>query len=118
MMTQRLRCGRIVSARIAGRYGDYRTQIRLTRTLDGDCTCPSDIWPCKHVRALRATWKMNPESFFDADSLLRSLDSAEKRELIETIGKIVIAFPRTLGLFGVAGFDEGEGDDNDDDFAG
>lgn len=107
-----------MSARIAGHYGDYRTQVRLTRTLEGDCNCPSDIWPCKHVRALRATWNVNPDSFFDADSFLQSLDSAEKRELIEMIGKIVIAFPRTLGLFGVAGFDEGEGDDDDDDFAG
>ena len=121
MMTQRLRCGRIVSARIAGHFGDYRTQVRLTRTLDGDCNCPSDIWPCKHVRALHATWKMNPDSFFDADAFLRSLDSAEKRELIETIGKIVIAFPQTLGHFGVAGFDDVEHDeadyDDDNNFA-
>jgi DNA-binding MarR family transcriptional regulator len=101
MMTKRLRFGRSVSAEIAGRYGDYRTRSRLTRKLDGDCTCPSDVWPCKHVRALRATGETNPDSFLDVDAFLRGLDTREKGELIETIGKIVVAFPQALGLFGV-----------------
>lgn len=114
MMTKRLRFSRTVSAEIAGRYGDYRTRLRLTRKLDGDCTCPSDYWPCKHVRALRATWEANPDSFLDVEAFLRGLDAREKAELIETIGKIVAAFPQTLGLFGVAGFDENE-DDGDED---
>ncbi|MEO8624417.1 MAG: SWIM zinc finger family protein [bacterium] len=108
MMTKRLRFNRSVSAEIAGRYGDYRTRLRLTRKLDGDCTCPSDSWPCKHVRALRATWEANPDSFFDADAFLRTLQSVAKAELIETIGRIIVAFPQTLGLFDVAGFDETE----------
>jgi hypothetical protein len=114
MMTKRLRRGRNVSAEIAGRYGDYRTQVRLTRKLEGDCTCPSDVWPCKHLRALRATWEVNPESFLDVDAFLRGLDASGKAELIETIGKIVVAFPQTLRLFGVAGFDETDDDDDDD----
>ena len=114
MMTKRLRFGQSVSAEIAGRYGDYRTRLTLTRKLDGDCTCPSDSWPCKHVRALRATWETNPDSFFDAVAFLRGLQSAEKAELIETIGKIVAAFPQTLGLFGVTGFDEAEDGDGED----
>lgn len=101
MMTQRLRSGRDVSAQIAGRYGDYRTRLKLTRRLEGDCTCPSDEWPCKHVRALRATWETNPDSFLDVDAFLRGLGARGKAELIETIGRIVIAFPHTLGLFGV-----------------
>ena len=113
MMTKRLRCGANVSAEIVGRYGDYRTRLKLTRKLDGDCTCPSDEWPCKHLRALRATWEMNSESFLHVDVFLRKLDARGKPELIETIGKIVVAFPQTLGLFGVAGF--GETDDGDDD---
>jgi hypothetical protein len=114
MMTKRLRRGRNVSAEIAGRYGDYRTQVRLTRKLEGDCTCPSDVWPCKHLRALRATWEVNPESFLDVDAFLRGLDASGKAELIEMIGKIVVAFPQTLRLFGVAGFDETDDDDDDD----
>lgn len=114
MMTQRLRFAQSLSVRIAGRYGDYRTRMRLTRKLDGDCTCPSDPWPCKHVRALRATWRTNPHSFFDVQAFLKRLDSVEKRELIETIGKIVLAFPQALGLLGVAKSGETAGDDNED----
>ena len=48
----------------------------------------------------------------EADKLLS--DARGKAELIETIAKIVVAFPQTLGLFGVAGFDETD-DDGDDD---
>ena len=112
MMTKRLRFGRSVSAEIAGRYGDYRTRLELTRKLTADCTCPSDDRPCKHVRALRATWETNPDSFLDVEAFLRGLDASEKAELIETIGKIVVAFPQTLDLFGVAGFDETDDDDD------
>lgn len=61
MMTKRLRSGRSISAEIAGRRGDYRTQVRTA--------------------------------------------------LIETIAKVVLAFPETLGLFGIAGFDENDNDD-------
>jgi len=67
MMSLGLRFGQTISAQIAGHHGDYRTQVRLTRKLDGDCSCPSDVWPCK----------------------------------------------QTLGLFGVAGFDETDGSGDD-----
>ena len=112
MMTKRLRFGGSVSVEIAGRYGDYRTRLKLTRKLDGDCTCPSDVLPCKHVRALRATWEANADSFLDVEAFLRGLDARGKAELIETIGKIVVAFPQTLELFGVAGFDETHDDED------
>jgi len=105
LMTQRLRDRRVLSARIHGRYGVYRTQVRLTRQLDGHCTCPSDVQPCKHVRALRATWRRNPDSFFDVRAFLRSLNGWGRTQLVETIGRIVAAFPPALGLFGVSGFD-------------
>lgn len=111
-MTKRLRVGRSVSAEIAGRYGDYRTRLKQTRSPNGDCTCPSDDWPCKHVRALSATWKTNPASFLDVEAFVRGLDSCGKAELIETIGKIIVACPQALTLFGVAGFDATDtGDD-------
>lgn len=112
MVTQRLRSGRSLSARFAGRYGDYRTRVNLTRQLNGDCTCPSDAWPCKHVRALRATWETNPHSFLDVEAFLRGLAAHEKADLLETIGRIVVTFPQTLGLFDVAGFDEARDDDD------
>jgi hypothetical protein len=60
------------------------------------------------------TWAVNPNSFFDVEVFLRRLEARGKPELIETIGNIVAAFPQTLGLFGVAGFDETD-DDGDDD---
>jgi hypothetical protein len=56
LMTQRLVHKRPISARIDGVYGVYRTTARVGRSRDASCTCPSDDWPCKHVRALRATW--------------------------------------------------------------
>ncbi len=110
LMTERLRDGRQLSARIDGRYGLYVTRVRLTRRLDGDCTCPSDVQPCKHVRALRATWERNPESFFDVQAFLRLLDGYEKAQLIETIGRMVTAFPAALGALGVPGFGEQDAD--------
>lgn len=110
LMTQRLRDGRQLSARIDGRYGLYVTRVRLTRRIDGDCTCPSDVQPCKHVRALRATWERNPESFFDVQAFLRLLDGYEKAQLIETIARMVTAFPAALGALGVPGFGEQDAD--------
>jgi len=105
LTTQRLRDGRRLSARIDGWHDVYRTRVRLHRRLDGDCTCPSDIQPCKHVRALRATWERNSDSFFDVRAFLRSLDAYEKPQLIEAIGRIIAAFPPALGVLGVPGFD-------------
>lgn len=110
LMSQRLRDGRRLSARIDGRYGVYLTRVRLTRRLDGDCTCPSDVRPCKHVRALRATWERNPDSFFDVQAFLRSLNGYEKADLIETIGRMVTGFPAALGALGVPGFGEQDAD--------
>jgi hypothetical protein len=60
------------------------------------------------------TWTVNPNSFLDVEAFLRRLEPRGKSELTETIGKIVVAFPQTLGLFGVEGFDE-TNDDGDGD---
>lgn len=114
LMSQRLRHDRHVSALIDGRYGVYRVQAKVTRRVDGDCTCPSDMWPCKHVRALRATWEQNPSSFFDVRAFLRSLNTRDKAELVDAIGRIVASYPQALALLGVQGFDD-EGDDSNDD---
>jgi len=56
------------------------------------------------VRALRATWERNPDSFFDVRAFLRSLDAYQKPQLIEAIGRIIAAFPPALGELGVLGF--------------
>jgi hypothetical protein len=110
LMTHRLRDGRQLSARMHGWYGVYWTRVRLTRRPEGDCTCPSDPQPCKHVRALLATWEVNPESFFDVRTFLRSLEDHEKGQLIEMIGRMVSVYPSALGALGVPGFGEDETD--------
>lgn len=110
LMTHRVRHPHHVSAQIEGRYGIYCTRAQLTRRSDGECTCPSDLWPCKHVRALRATWKENPNSFFDMPAFLRVLRSRQKEDLIDSIDRIVTAFPAALGVLGVDGFDSDDTD--------
>lgn len=108
LMTQRVRNGKQLSVRIAGHSGAYRTQAQQSKKVTGDCTCPSEIWPCKHIHALRETWQANPESFFDLDGWLKGLAQQSKAELVEAIGRIVKQYPETLGLLGVEGFEEVE----------
>lgn len=105
-MTQRVRYGKVVSARILGSYGVYRTQVSQSKKLKGECTCPSELWPCKHVHALRATWDANPQSFFDLDAWLKQLAEEPKASLVEAISNIVVEYPGLLSVFGVPGFDE------------
>lgn len=106
LVTQRVRYGKQVSARIAGNYGVYRTQVSQSKKLTGDCTCPSELWPCKHVHALRATWEANPQSFFDLDDWLEKLEKEPRASLVEAIRNIVTAEPGLLSVFGVPGFEE------------
>ncbi len=107
-MTQRLRRGKNLSARIAGNYGTYRTQTQIGKRSNGDCTCPSEQWPCKHIRALAATWDCNPESFFDLESFLEGLAGRAKTELLELIAEMALAAPESLRACGVTEFEEDE----------
>ena len=79
-MTQRLVCRKHLSARIEGNYGIYRTTVRIARKLEANCTCPPDFWPCKHVRAVRATWHENPGSLFDLEPFLKELARKSRRD--------------------------------------
>jgi len=106
LMTQRVRFGKQVSARIAGNFGAYRTQVSQAKKVTGECNCPSEIWPCKHVCALRKTWGANPESFFDLDAWLKKLAEEPKASLVEAIRNMVVAEPGLLSVFGVPGFEE------------
>lgn len=103
MMTHRFRCGKQLSARIQGNFGSYHTQAKLAKKVAGECSCPSEIWPCKQVYALRATWDESPDSFFDLDAWLKDLSNQSKAELIEAITRIVKEYPETLGVLGVEG---------------
>ena len=114
LMTQRLVFRKHLSARIEGNYGVYRTTVQIARKLAASCTCPSDLWPCKHVRAVRATWDENPGSFFDLEPFLKALAVKPKAELVEAMRQILLAYPESLGALGVSGF-EPERDAGDDE---
>jgi hypothetical protein len=106
LVTHRLRFGKQVSARIEGNFGVYRTRVTQSKKLEGDCSCPSELWPCKHIHALRATWKAKPDSFFDFDAWLKKLADEPKASLVEAISNIVMANPGLLSVFGVPGFED------------
>jgi hypothetical protein len=115
LMAQRLRCAKVILAQIHGNFGVYRTQTRLSKKVMGECTCPSEVWPCKHIHALRATWEQNPDSFFDLDHWRMELSALSKARLIESIGEMVLRSPELLSVFGVPGFDD-EAEDGEDFF--
>jgi len=110
LMTQRLVHAHSLSARVHGHYGTYRTTVSLRRAAEYSCTCPSDFTPCKHVRALRATWDTSPSSFFVLAPFLDALRAKSKRELIQALELIFVEYPTTLAAFGIPGF-EMEDDD-------
>jgi hypothetical protein len=103
-MIKRLRYDDVVSATILGNHGVYRTEVPIGKPDRGHCTCPSEVWPCKHVRALVATWDKNPESFFDVQPWLDTLATKSKAELLKLIGQMVLAAPESLGACGFEEF--------------
>jgi hypothetical protein len=113
LMAQRLRYGKVISAQIHGNFGVYRTQARQSKKVTGECTCSSEIWPCKHIHAVRATWEQNPDSFFDLDHWRKGLSALSKASLIESIGEMVLRSPELLSVFHVPGFDLEAEDDED-----
>jgi uncharacterized Zn finger protein len=113
-MTQRLRYKRQLVARIDGSYGVYRTRVRLGRRGDSQCSCPSEWWPCKHVRALAATWAANPNSFLDLDELLVALSTRPKAALLKLMAEMAIVAPESLSALGVKGFNLDEDSERGD----
>jgi hypothetical protein len=114
LMTCRLRNGKQISARICGNYGIYQTSVNPGRLeLTGSCSCPSEIFPCKHVHALHETWKVNPQSFFDLDVWLKQISKKSKGGLLASIRMMVAEAPELLALFGVEGFDRDDDQDED-----
>jgi hypothetical protein len=111
LMSQRVLYKRQLSVRIDGRYGVYRTHLKLARRLSGRCSCPSDEIPCKHIRALRATWRVNPGSFFDLEPVLDELARRPLSSLVAAIAELVLNQPETLTAFGVKGFEPDDAGD-------
>ncbi len=105
LMSHRLVYRKHLSARIEGNYGVYRTTVQIARKLVASCTCPSEYWPCKHVRALHATWEANPGSFFDLEPFLKALEAKPRAELSDAFRQMILAHPENLGVLGVPGFE-------------
>lgn len=116
LMTQRLRYKNDLSARMDGNYGTYRTRVRIGKTVNVSCTCPSDEWPCKHARALEATWKRNPASFTDLQVVLDGLANHSPANLLKLIGEMAIAAPESLVALGFEDFDADQPDGDDEEF--
>ncbi len=114
-MRMRIRDGRRLVVGIDGRFGFCRTELDLAARNAGSCSCPSEESPCKHVRALRKTWRLNPRSFLDIQSVLDMLARRGRGTLVEAMRTIVLANPECLGAIGVPGFSsiDAEGDDNE-----
>ena len=115
MITHRLRYDKCVSAQIRGNFGVYRTTVEVDKKkVIGECSCPSELWPCKHVHALRATWDRNPNSFFNLDEWLATLPKQSKATLVDAIRDMVLLSPNLLSVFEIPGFEDEE--DNEEDY--
>jgi len=114
-MRMRIRDGERLVVRIDGHYGFYRTELNLAAPSTGYCSCPSDESPCKHVRALRKTWRVNPHSFLDLEDLLDVLSGRGESAVLDALRTVILAHPESLGALGVPGFEpddpEGQGDE-------
>ena len=107
LMTHRVHYRGQLSARIQGNYGIYYTRVcQVGRGIESECSCSSDVRPCKHVRALRATWKENPESFFELQDVLTDLSTRSKDDLLAAIVNMAMRAPEGLAAFGVTQFAE------------
>jgi hypothetical protein len=114
LMIQRLRCEDSVSTLIRGNFGSYRTIAEIkSAEVVGECSCPSELVPCKHIHALRATWNKNPASFFNFDTWAAELPKESKATLVEAIRNMILHSPSLLSVFGVSGFEIDESQRND-----
>lgn len=114
-MVQRLHVGPLVAAAIRGSMGRYRVKLDA-KTGEGSCTCPSEIQPCKHIEAVRLTWRKKPESFMDVDALLDvHLQGRDRDELVRMMRAMVLESPPALAALGALQFRDVEDRDDSDE---
>lgn len=98
----------MIQAEIRGNYGNYR--VGLSRDEDGFlepfCTCPADMYFCKHAAAIGVTWIHEPATFFNIESLPEMLAEKSKSEVTEIILRMVQLYPGCLTVLGVEGFED------------
>lgn len=111
-LRKRIRSGKTLTCRIDGNYGEYATAITLGRGDKSACTCPAEERPCKHIEALRRTYRANPASFVDLDALLDGLGRRTKEEIVEVVRAMVMRAPEAVAGLGIEGVVEEAGDDD------
>jgi uncharacterized Zn finger protein len=114
-MRERIKVRSTLICRVQGNSGIYRTQASVGPKGAYECTCPSEWTPCKHVAALRETYKCKPNSFADLERILKGLEKQEPKELVGTIRKMVLESPSILTVLGVKGFERLEESDPEED---
>ncbi len=113
---QRLKIGQEISCVVDGNSGVYRTSLSLKRSKGSWCTCPSEYVPCKHVHALRETYKLRPRSFIDVEATLRKkLASKDRPALLKVILEMARTSPPALAALGIKGFDPPDSSEDDEE---
>jgi uncharacterized Zn finger protein len=103
---------------VDGNSGVYQTEASLRKSTECSCTCLSEYFPCKHVVALRLTFRARPKSFVDLGGELKKIGNEEKSQLLQLIREMATLAPASLTALGIKGFEppkdedeEGYGDD-------
>lgn len=78
-MRRRLKSGESVYCTIDGHSGTYLVRAALDDATDAACTCPLESPVCKHIEALRRTYRVRPRSFFDLEGKLAKLAEGPPR---------------------------------------
>lgn len=100
-MKHRLRLDDKLIARIEGNQGTYKVEWN-TQNNRGSCSCPYDDGPCKHLEALKRTWKLKPGSFLDVNTALQAwLDRKGRDELLVFLQRLMVESPSRLAAWGV-----------------
>lgn len=115
-LRMRLRSGKSLSCRIRGNFGVYATSATVGRKTGGTCTCPADDRPCKHIEALRRTYRANRASFADLDKVLDELSRQTKAELLEVVRDMALRAPQALAVLAVDGFDDDAAEEDEDEW--
>lgn len=106
----RVKLGAEILCEVNGHEGVYLTRTSTASRGSYSCSCPSEIAPCKHVEALRKTFRQNPASFFDAERTLAALATTTKADILHSIRAIILDTPRALRSLDNGAFrDEGDG---------
>lgn len=115
-LIRRLKHGNVLSCSIRGNYGTYKTDAHARDKTRSSCTCPSENVPCKHVEALRETYRIRPRSFTDIDAVVKELETRSKEKLLALIREMALTTPTALAALGIKGFEEATDDGEETDF--